>query len=183
MRKIWKSIKGFEGLYEVSNTQEVRSKDWLQKHSVTGTFFKKKGRAISIRFGSTWNGYSSVGLSKNGKQVSLLLHRVVAEAFIPNPENKPCVNHKNGIKTDCRPSNLEWVTKSENSKHSFAIGLQDNKGEKHPQSKLKNQDVTKIRDLYDRGISSYKIHKDFYPCISYTTIKDVIAKRIWSHLS
>ena len=182
MKEIWKPIKGFELTYEVSNFGNVRSIDWMQIHSHTGRKFLKKGKPISIRVGTTWNGYSSVGITKNGKQVSKLLHRVIAESFISNPENKPCVNHKNGIKTDNRLSNLEWVTKSENSKHSFKIGLQSNKGESHPQSKLKNEDVSKIRNLYKDGFTSYQIWKYKYPCLSYTTVKDVIAKRVWSHL-
>lgn len=173
----WRPVKGFEGKFEVSNDGKVKSLPWQQIHSKTGKVFLKKERLLKIRFGSSFNGYSSVAIQ--GK--SYFHHRVIAEAFIPNPDNKPCVNHKNGIKTDNRIENLEWVTKSENSIHSFAIGLQSNKGDKHPGHKLTESEVLSIRLRYSLGESSWKIFKSIGR-ISYTNIKDIIAKRIWSHL-
>jgi len=170
MNEDWRPIKGFEGLYEVSNFGNVRSMPWLQKHSSSGKMFQKKSRRIAIRFGSSFNGYSSVSLTYSGHQKSFFIHRIIAQAFIPNPENK-----------DNRVENLEWCTRSENAKHSFSIGLQCNKGEKHPGHKLTDQDVLNIRSRYSSGESSYLIYKTT-PNISYTTIKDVIAKRIWAHI-
>ena len=76
------------------------------------------------------NGYLSVALLCNGKKKQHSVHRLVAKAFIPNPENKREVNHINGIKTDNRINNLEWNTRSENNKHAFVAGLKKgtNKG-------------------------------------------------------
>lgn len=172
-KEIWKPVKGYEGRYEVSNLGNVRSLPWIQKHSSGGKSFLRKGRNIKIRVGVAFNGYSNVMLDNN----SLYHHRVVAIAFIPNPENKPFINHKNGIKTDNRIENLEWVTRSENAKHSFKIGLQSNKGENHPQHKLTWDLVESIRKRYSTGESSWKIYKSMN--VSYTTIKDVIKKSIW----
>ena len=68
-------------------------------------------------------GYKEVALSKDGKTKTVLLHRLIATHFVDNPDNLPCVNHKNGIKTDNRIENLEWVTRSQNTKHAYENNL------------------------------------------------------------
>lgn len=88
----WKDIKGYEGLYQVSNMGVIRS-------LYTGKILKAKKET---------NGYMRVKLYKDGKGKSHTVHRIVAEHFIPNPYNLPQVNHKNEIKTDNRVENLEW---------------------------------------------------------------------------
>lgn len=92
------------------------------------------------------NGYPRVNLSKDGKQTVIRIHRLVAEAFISNPENKPCINHKNGIKSDNRVVNLEGCTYSENNKHAYDTGLKL-KGENHCNAKLSDKQVEAIRAL------------------------------------
>lgn len=72
------------------------------------------------------SGYEICHLSKEGERKAKLVHRIVAKTFIPNPENKPQVNHKNGIKTDNRAVNLEWVSLEENMRHAFDNGLMEN---------------------------------------------------------
>jgi hypothetical protein len=95
------------------------------------------------------NGYFGVNLYINKKRISKSIHRIVAETFIPNPDNKPQVNHINGIKTDNRIQNLEWVTPSENITHSFRNGLQKpSKGENHGRCKLNKEDIKYIRQNY-----------------------------------
>ena len=107
---IWKDIKGYEGLYEVSNTGYIKSLQFKKP------FIKK--------FNKNHQGYLSVSLYKDNENKLVKVHRVVAEAFISNPENKPQVNHKDGNKANNCVENLEWVTASENIKHSYANGLQ-----------------------------------------------------------
>lgn len=118
MEEIWKAIKGYEGRYEVSNLGRVRSFDkvlYLKNSS-----FMHKGRIIKLRPGKT-SPYLLASLSSNGVRKVKLVHRLVAEAFIDNSELKPEVNHKNGVKTDNRASNLEWVTSSENKQHALKM--------------------------------------------------------------
>ena len=83
--------------------------------------YERTGRIKKLILVKGNTGYLRVCLHKNKKQFNKSVHRLVAKAFIPNPENKPYINHKNGIKTDNRVENLEWCTQSENSKHAYRI--------------------------------------------------------------
>lgn len=107
----WKDIKGYEGLYQVSNEGRVKSCEREIEYLVKG---KYKGKRVfpSVLI-KTWKnngGYVIVGLHKNGKTDKYTIHRLVAEAFIPNPNEYPCINHKNECKDDNFVENLEWCT-------------------------------------------------------------------------
>lgn len=106
-------IKDFPGYY-ISKTGDV----WSDKTNPIYAKTKKLHKIIPFK---TPAGYFQVNLVKNKKIIHKSIHRLVAEAFIPNPENKPQVNHKNGIKTDNLVKNLEWATQSENTLHSFRV--------------------------------------------------------------
>lgn len=101
MEELWKDIKGYEGLYQVSNFGRI-------KRVTTGRILK--GRKDS-------KGYLMVNLSKNSIVSNKIIHRIVAQAFIPKPENKPQVNHIDENKSNNVASNLEWVTAKENINH------------------------------------------------------------------
>ncbi len=118
MQEIWKDIPGYEGLYQVSDLGRVKSLERYKNNN--GGFVKVPEKIFN---GAPRNGYLLVGLSKGGKRKTCAIHRLVAIAFIPNPENKPTVNHINGNKTDNRAVNLEWNTDAENIRHAFATGL------------------------------------------------------------
>lgn len=109
--EIWKPVKGYEGLYEVSNLGNVRS---LDRHLMLGNHYcLLKGKPIKPYL--TPKGYLMADLCKNSQRTHYLVHRLVANAFIPNPNNLPCIDHINTIKTDNRVENLRWCTNKENS--------------------------------------------------------------------
>jgi hypothetical protein len=142
-KEIWKDVNGYEGYYQVSNIGNVRSLDRPSTSPVNkielGTQLKP-----SIK-----RGYSCVVLQKDGERKHTSIHRIVAQAFICNRENKPQVNHINGVKSDNRAKNLEWATSSENIQHAYKTGLSISRtGQRHHFSKLKKEDIPLIRSLF-----------------------------------
>ncbi len=119
MEEIWKDIKDYEGYYQVSNLGRVRSLDRFIKCK-NGRMQFKKGVIFSLCYNKRVNVYE-VHLNKDCKRKCFKIHRLVAEAFVPNddPENKTTVNHKDGNRANNRADNLEWATYSENEKHSY----------------------------------------------------------------
>ena len=115
---IWKDIKDYEGLYQVSDEGLVRS---LDRYIVWKTNFKRfqKGRVLKSECCKS-TGYLYVNLNKNNKAKHCTVHRLVAQAFIPNPDNLPHVNHKDEDRTNNRADNLEWITNEDNLKYSNA---------------------------------------------------------------
>lgn len=123
MAEIWKDISGYEGYYQVSNQGRVRSLDRTIPHNL----FPGKTRKLCghIMKTNSKDEYVSVSLCKDGCVYSAVVHRLVATAFIPNPENKPQVNHIDGNKHNNAVENLEWVTDVENKHHAIETGLND----------------------------------------------------------
>lgn len=117
MGEKWKQIDGFCGMYEVSNHGNIRS--------------VRTGKTMKLAV--TKHGYNQISFRTDGKKKNAFVHRLVAEAFIPNPEKKREVNHKNGIKTDNRAENLEWVSRGENQHHAYDVGLRNAMNEEHNQ--------------------------------------------------
>ena len=117
----WLPIKNYEGLYEVSESGEVRSIDRVIPVS-NQSDRTVKGKVI-YQTSNVQVGYKQVSLWKNNKNTLYYVHRLVAEAFIPNPDSKPEVNHIDGNRCNNLVENLEWVTSSENSYHASETGL------------------------------------------------------------
>ena len=143
MKEEWKDIKGFEGAYKISNTGKVLS---LPRQ---GTKHREPMlRALSLNH----DGYVKVRLLYNGRDETHRVHRLVAEAFIPNPDNKETVNHKDGNKENNNVDNLEWQDRHEQMEHAYEHKLKKPmKGENNPWSKLTAEQVEAIRKEYIRN--------------------------------
>lgn len=127
MNEIWKDIdfiNGFEGLYQVSNLGKVKSLGRIVIYP--NSCYNKKNEGVyrpeKILKHKT-KGYAGVTLSNGKTKVYPNIHRLVAQAFVPNPNNKPCVNHIDGNKQNNCVTNLEWVNWDENIKHAYTTGL------------------------------------------------------------
>ena len=120
MAEEWKDITGYEGMYQISNLGNVRS---LVRDRCNGGVLKEKilrNRPSKSRTGAV---YYQVALFKNGKRKNFSVHRLVANEFIPNTENKPFINHIDGNPSNNHVSNLEWCTPKENTIHAWEMGL------------------------------------------------------------
>ena len=124
MNEIWKPIKGYEGYYEASTLGNIRSVDRfiLSTANILHTEHKQLRKGRVLRQGDGRKGYKIVVLQKEGRKHTFYTHRVIATTFIDNPDNKPCIDHINGIYTDNRAENLRWVTQKENINNPNTIG-------------------------------------------------------------
>lgn len=134
--EVWKDIINFENYYQISSSGNL-------KNVRTGRIKK---------WGNHTRGYLITTLCRSGYNKSVSAHRLVAQAFIPNPKKKPCVNHKNGIKYDNKIENLEWCTHQENTDHAVRNKLvgehkikKRRKGADHPLIKLSTEEILYIR--------------------------------------
>ena len=133
INEIWKEIPGYEGYFEVSNLGNFRSKDRIIKYKQNGTRLYP-GKPLKVEL--MQDGYSRIVLMKEAIRKRYMCHRLVAETFIPNPNNLPYVNHKDGNRSNNYVDNLEWCTQSENEQHSVNILGKTMKGKTCPKKVL-----------------------------------------------
>lgn len=157
--EIWKDIQGYEGIYMVSNLGRVKS---LCRSG------RKKEKILCLL--KAMNGYRKVALTINKKTKHILVHRLVAIAFIPNPENKCCVNHKKGIKSDNRVSQLEWNTHEENRNHAFDFKL-DNCATPVTQYDLNWNKIADFRSMQEAAIKTGANQDAIRICINNGRVK------------
>lgn len=177
----WKDVVLFEGFYMISTLGRLRnfSKEIFCSKNNSYSFFGAK----ILKKGISFHGYHQHVLTKNKVNSTKKIHRMVAEAFIPNPENKPCVNHINGIKSDNRVENLEWCNHSENALHAHKLGLiKVPKGEKRGNSKLTENKVIAIRRLYRINPMVNQSGLSRKLGVSITIIHLVIKGKTWKYL-
>jgi len=179
MKETWKDIAGYEGLYQISNTGRVKSmaKTVRCKNGATNSY-RERVMAKSKKP----SGEVKITLSKGGKSKTLLVHRLVAIHFIPNPMNKPEVNHIDGVRDNNVVSNLEWVTSSENQQHAYRIGLQEGrKGSAHHMARLTEPDVEKIRQMYASGKLLQREIANMYG-VRENLVSRIVNRKIWRHV-
>jgi hypothetical protein len=162
----WKDIKGYDGVYQISNMGRVKS------------FHKKQPKMLKpIYFGD----YLGVQLCGNGVKNKHYIHRLVVESFLTNTHEKNQVNHKDGNKINNVLSNLEWCTASENRRHAVDNGLLMVLGEDNPQSKLTETDVVDIINTYNVGVfSQHEIARAFG--IGVMQINRIVNGKAWTHI-
>lgn len=148
--EIWKDIAGWEGYYQISNLGKVKSLERKQRFvSIAGKeCFYKKREMMKKTVVNLGNGYRMVSFSRDSKAFTKYIHRLVAEAFIPNPDNLPWINHKDGDKLNNSIDNLEWCTPAHNIAHAISTGLQTQaRGERASKSKLDSLQVLVIKSI------------------------------------
>lgn len=175
MKEVWRNIDGYKH-YQVSNIGRVvarKHKTWIERNQSHGTIKEHFLKAEKDK-----DGYLKVRLHKHGNSRKFFVHRLVATAFIPNKENKPQVNHKDGIKDNNVVYNLEWVTASEQRKHAYDTGLQSACGEKNGKAKLTYKEIGEIRMLHSYGYKHQEL-ADIYN-ISCSHVTNIVNYKYWN---
>ena len=174
--EIWRVILGYP-TYEVSNLGRVRR--------ITTGRILKNGRLPAWRNKNL--PYARVGLSVRGTKApkGFMVHKLVANAFVPNPDNKPCVNHINHDPFDARAANLEWCTHRENTMHAYLAGRlpvpHPGHGVHNHDAKLTDDDVRKIRKMSATGLSNARVAKVFG--IDRSIVSRIKNGHSWKHVT
>lgn len=167
----WKLIKGYGLNYMASSFGRIRNID--------------TGKVLSAS--ENRHGYLITVLCNDNKRKTVGVARIIASTFLVKPEGKE-VNHKDGVKTNNYISNLEYVTRGENIKHAFDMGLRKaDKGQDNKNSKLTNNQVLEIRSKYKRGVNQYdtgyglqRLANEYN--VGQTTISHIIKNENWTHI-
>lgn len=171
--EIWKAVIGYEDIYEVSNFGNVRS---LPRMDSNG--HEWKGKTLKQAKSGKNKPYLKVNLCKEGTQKVVYVHRIVAQAFLPNPENKYDVNHIDGDKLNNKLENLEWVTRKENIKHACDNGLSP-RGEQR--GKLTENQVLEIYKRGKEGEMQKSLAREFE--VNVSAICKILKGDNWSWLT
>ena len=176
--EIWKpAIECFDHV-EVSNLANVRTIAKERFYERNGVIVSQKKKGVKLTPWLSRSGYPTVSVQINGKRPKFFVHRLVARAFVEGWSEGLCVNHINGIKTDNRPDNLEWVTLSRNTQHQWETGLVNIRGEAHPSAKLSTREAQEIFDRANRGEKTSQIANDF--CISPRLVTMIRDRKRWA---
>lgn len=181
MNEEFRDVINYEGLYQVSNYGRIKSLDKVV--DTNNQYYKKskkilKGKILKQRI---LRKYYCVGLTKNKKQKTNFVHRLVAQAFISNPNNLPCVNHKDGNKKNNKAENLEFVTHKENSLHSIYVLNNKkppiHKGESNKFSKHSKKEIDELRKKRNLGYTLKQLSIEYGYTI--THISNICTYKSW----
>ncbi len=178
--EIWKLVLEHPRPVEVSSLGRIRTKDYLCVATRLGipNLQMKKGKIISPYYHEA--GYLQVRIGAESKKLKYYVHRLVAMAFCDGYDENLTVNHKDGIKDNNIPSNLEWITKADNTRHEWETGLVNVRGENSPLSILKEYQIHEIRQKKLEGLSLSAIGKQYG--VSTGAIYKIIARKSWAHV-
>lgn len=184
--EIWKPVKDYEDYYEISTLGRLKS--FKREYWSGVNFSSKKIQEEFITYGTTHNqGYKVYGLNKNGLYKGVKIHRLVAQAFIPNPDNLPQVNHKDGNKANNKVDNLEWCTPLYNMRHSFETGLNIPSFKKistngdNSYTKIINSNIVRnIREEFKKGKTQRQLMDIFK--LKRSHINDIVRNKTWKNI-
>lgn len=172
--EIWRAIKNYKGLYEISSYGRVKS---LKRKTKTNII--KKDMILKINKRHT--GYVQAKLCKNSKIYNPVVGRLVAEAFLDKPDYACVANHKDCVRHNNTVSNLEWITQSQNTRYAYLMGNKSQKGEKNNMAKLTLKKVKEIREFKKKNdhLSQQKIADHF--SLKRENVKDIINYKTWNY--
>lgn len=162
-KEIWKTIDGYSN-YQVSNLGNVKN-----------TNYRNTGKELLLK-GSSYNGYVHIALRKDNKSKIFLLHRLVAQAFIPNIDNKPCINHKDCDRKNNKVENLEWCTQQEN------IAYMDKLNRRNSGKKISEKDVEIIRKKKNKGLFYKDVWNEYKDILSLSGFQKIWYGYTWKYL-
>lgn len=175
--ELWRPVVGYELLYQVSNFGRFKTVERIRIHPAKGEQLKRE-RLLSI---FKRDGYGNVCLIKDGVEKRTGIHRLVAEVFIPNPENKPFVNHIDFNRSNNCVDNLEWVTQKENIAHSIRHN-RHNCGERNGHAKHTEEMVKEIKYIHKRGICTIIELMRIYNYTDSSSLYLIVNGKTWKHL-
>lgn len=155
--EIWKDVVGYEGIYQVSSLGRIKS---LSRYVNRNDGHRRLTPEKILISAKNYKGYMGIALIKDGQKYRTTVHRIMAKAFIPNPENKCDVNHINGIKDDNRIENLEWSTRTENVIHAYKLGLRPHVAPNAKRLKIIDTSTGIVYEKLNDAAKALGIHKN-----------------------
>jgi len=174
--EIWKPVNGYEKYYQVSSLGRVRSLDRIRN---CPNYISSHIKGKILKPVITPAGYDRVTLSVNNNKKQKYIHRLMAIEFIPNPDNYPQINHKDGNPRNNALDNLEWCTAQQNVYHAASV-LKTVGGENNGKSKLTENQVRRIRWLHTQGLSYSKISTIFN--VTVPNISTIVRRKTWKYI-